>query len=217
MMPVIDSCDRMFMHVVDATGTTGWRTQKKTTSASSVKTGAMLRSWSARKRFRLKPRGAAASAVDMLLNLSCPSMLPPAGRLFRYGPLRIRAPPCPCLMHGHAVGQASGWFPARSTAPGWQRPCRAGDLTMRITSSLAPTSMPRVGSDEDQHLGQVGQPFGQRHLLLVAARQRAQRDAGARRPDLQVLDVRLGDVASPCRASASSRWMRSRMAIETFL
>jgi hypothetical protein len=52
---------------------------------------------------------------------------------------------------------------------------------------------------QDQHLRQMRQPFGQRHLLLVAARKIAERDIGARRADLQVLDVLFGDRAFPTR------------------
>jgi hypothetical protein len=50
------------------------------------------------------------------------------------------------------------------------------------------------GLRQDQHARQMGEPLGERHLLLVAARERAQRNGRARRPDLQVLDVGLGDL-----------------------
>ena len=95
--------------------------------------------------------------------------------LFDVARRQIRAPPCPCGSPSRGR-RATGWSRARSRARGWRHPCRAATSTMRITSSLAPTSMPRVGSRQDQHARQVGEPLGQRHLLLVAARQRAQRN-----------------------------------------
>ena len=71
---------------------------------------------------------------------------------------------------------------------------------------------------QHQHARQVGQPSGQRDLLLVAARQRAERrvrpSGGA---DAQGLDVAAGDRALRRRAAARAGRCGSRMAIETFL
>ena len=58
MMPVIDTWLRMFIAFATVKND-GLASEKKTTSTSSVKTGAMLRSWSARKRAQAAAAGLA--------------------------------------------------------------------------------------------------------------------------------------------------------------
>jgi hypothetical protein len=98
-----------------------------------------------------------------------------ADRPFRYARaefLRHRARASCTVTRSASVRMVSGSVDSTRMAT----PLSRSVLTMRITSSLAPTSMPRVGSDRISTLRQMRQPFGQRHLLLVAARQRAERE-----------------------------------------
>ena len=48
---------------------------------------------------------------------------------------------------------------------------------------------------QDQHLGQMRQPAGQRHLLLIAARELAQLGLDREGPDPQAVDMALRDLA----------------------
>ena len=190
---------------------------KNTTSAISVKTGAMLRSWSARNRLSLKPaRRCAFGCRHVIVHAPLPLLTPPpAGRPFRYGRVENSLRHHALADHRHAVGQ-------RQNGLGLGRQHQHGDAA--VAQRLDDADHVFLGADihaarrlrQDQHLGQMGQPLGQRHLLLVAARQRTQRDAGARRPDLQILDVRLGDLSLDLGLQAAGgecgqewRWRRS--------
>ncbi len=63
-MPLFRDCRTMFS-MLSSDRNEELAKLKKITSAMRVNTGAMLRSWSAMKRLKLKLRGAAVSAVDI--------------------------------------------------------------------------------------------------------------------------------------------------------
>ena len=62
--------------------------------------------------------------------------------------------------------------------------------TICTTSSFAPTSMPRVGSTSSSALGGTGEPFRHRHLLLIAAGERAELRFNAGGPHAEPFGLR---------------------------
>ena len=76
-------------------------------------------------------------------------------------------------------------------------PERAMSNSRLCTSTLAPTSMPRVGSSTISTFGLQRQPARQHHLLLVAAGEVGDDLLGARHADVQRLAVLLDQRASP--------------------
>ncbi len=73
------------------------------------------------------------------------------------------------------------------------RPDAASSEMIRWTSTLAPMSMPRVGSSRISRRRLRGQPLGEDDLLLVAARQRADHLLDAGHLDVELLGVVVGD------------------------
>ena len=66
---------------------------------------------------------------------------------------------------------------------------------IRWTSTLAPMSIPRVGSSRISTRGLGGQPLGEHDLLLVATGQRPDQLVDAGHPDVELLGVLAGDLA----------------------
>ena len=81
------------------------------------------------------------------------------------------------------------------------RPDAASSEMIRWTSTLAPMSMPRVGSSRISSRRLRGQPLGQDDLLLVAARQRADELVDAGHPDVELLGVLVARPRAPSTAS----------------
>ena len=75
------------------------------------------------------------------------------------------------------------------------RPDAASSEMRRWTSTLAPMSMPRVGSSRIRTRGSGCQPLGQDDLLLVAAGQRTDLLVHAGHSDVELLRVLRGDSA----------------------
>ena len=73
------------------------------------------------------------------------------------------------------------------------RPEAASSEMIRWTSTLAPMSIPRVGSSRMRIRGSVAEPLAQDDLLLVAAGQVGDGLVDAGRPDLEAIGVALGD------------------------
>ena len=85
------------------------------------------------------------------------------------------------------------------------RPDAASSEMIRWTSTLAPMSMPRVGSSRIRTLRLRRQPLRQHDLLLVAARQGADELVDAGHPDVELLGVVVGDAALGRRPDEQAR------------
>src|SRR5918993_1546757 len=165
---------------------------KKATSAKSVTNGAMLRNWPrshAPARPPPSPRARSAGAV---------MLLPPSGRLQQ-----------PVLADGLVREFADDLTLLHDDDPVGERQHRLGlagdDHDAEPLVAQAAHDLHHVvlgahvhaarGLAEDQHLRRIGEPLGERDLLLVAARERAEFGLHGRRADVQPLDVAFRDPA----------------------
>ena len=144
----------------------------------------MLRSWS-RSQFARRGRGVAPAARPVVGSFivvrpsrGCQQPVLADDRRSANSCARSR-PFFMTRMRSASDSTVSGSVETTMTPMPWSRRPR----TICTTSSLAPTSMPRVGSLRIEHLRRWVSHLASADLLLVAAGQRAEPRVGARRPD----------------------------------
>ena len=133
------------------------------------------------KMFAVRPRAPLAPARRRLTHRARPAGRPGRSASRRSAPRTAR-----CRRSGRPARSRPGCATRRTSSSSAEMnitdsPLSASSPTRFCTSTLAPTSMPRVGSSSTSSAGRQREQPGQQHLLLVAARQRAGRAVEVRR------------------------------------
>ena len=206
MIAVIETCRRMLptLSMVAKDGLA--KAEERRPGTSSVTNGAMLRSCAAQPRLDARRRVCGRSAVGLRAFMSVRSsrgrqQLVLADRLGR----RIRWVIWPLSHDQDAVGQGQHRL-------GLGRDHDDADPLLLQAAGRSAPRRPwrphpcRASARQHQHLRRVGEPARQRHLLLVAAGERAQPRIGiGRRGCCSALDLALARSRAPPPASATAR------------
>src|SRR6185436_16445944 len=197
MMPVTEIWVRMLPRL-SRVANDGIATAKKPNRQINVRNGAMLRIWERsmapirRGRLRLP-----AGTVTLSPSAISFSSSPVSSRRFQQAVLadlfigkfaHHRA----ALEHDDAIGEREHRFRfGRKHDDGQSPRAQVADDVDDVVLGADIHAAGRLA--QDQEARRVAQPFRQRHLLLVAARQHAELELDRRRPDLQLLDLPRGD------------------------
>ena len=151
MMPVTEIWVRM-LPKLSSVAKEGLAAAKKLNRQISVRNGAMLRIWE--RSIAASPRGRFRSAATVTLS---PEVMPVSSRRFQRRSLlicslansRTTAPRLSTMTRSASDSTVSGSVESTMMAS----PLARRSLTMWMTSFLAPTSMPRVGSHSTNSRG----------------------------------------------------------------
>src|SRR5260370_5502985 len=191
MMPVTETCVRM-LPTLSSVAKEGLAAAKKPERQISVRNGAMLRIWERSTAASLRGRFRSAETVTPSLVTICLS-----SRRFQQAVLADRlisefAHHRAALEDENAIGERQhrlglGREHDDGKSPPAQSTGNADDVALG-----ADIHAPRRLA-QHQKTRRIGAPLRQRDLLLIAAGQHAEVELDRRRPDLQLLDLPVGD------------------------
>src|SRR5258708_29410247 len=191
MMPVTETCVRM-LPTLSSVAKEGLAAAKKPERQISVRNGAMLRIWERSIAAILREGLRSADTVTPSPVVICLS-----SRRFQQAVLADRlirefAHDRAALQHDDAVGERQdGLGLGREHDDGQSPRAEIADDADDVALGADIHAARRLA--QHQQARRIGEPFCERDLLLIAAGQHAEVELDRRRPDLQLLDLPVGD------------------------